>query len=494
MPFTSESWHHGVMPTSTPSRWSFALVLAFSLGLGGVLGCDGGSSDPDGGSGLDAATRDGSQSGLDGDVPRPDGSDRPDASDLPDAGRRDAAAADGSMGSADASATDGSIASPDAATSDGGPACIAPLTACGGACVNTSNDALNCGACGTVCPGAANATPACVSGGCTITCDAGYGDCSTTAAGCETSLRTTTDCGACGTPCTAPTGGSAMCDTGVCSRSCPTGQTNCSGVCTATASDPANCGGCGASCPTGPNASATCAASTCGLICASGYADCTAAAGCETSLRTTTNCGACGVPCTAPAGGSASCATGVCTTSCPSGRTLCGSTCVDLTSDEAHCGACGAACTVGRTCTAGACNLLEFLYWINQRRTAGATCGGVAYPAVAALAHDATGRLDMASQRHANDMAANDFLGGAGTDGSTPTTRLNDVGYAFSSGYEIYVQGAVTDSPMYLVDFLFMNAGLCAQLMSGTYTQFGAGAGDGGTRGIYYSLWLARPR
>ena len=176
------------------------------------------------------------------------------------------------------------------------------------------------------------------------------------------------------------------------------------------------------------------------------------------------------------------------------GRMLCGSSCVDLASDDAHCGACGNLCTVGRTCAGGACNLLEFLYWINQRRTAGTTCGGTAYPAVTALAHDATGRLDTASQRHADDMAANDFLGSTGTDGSTPTSRLADAGYSFWSAYEIYLQGATTDTPMSLVDFMFMNTGLCTALMNASYTQFGAGAGNGGSRGIYYSFWLARPR
>jgi uncharacterized protein YkwD len=112
---------------------------------------------------------------------------------------------------------------------------------------------------------------------------------------------------------------------------------------------------------------------------------------------------------------------------------------------------------------------------------------------VAALAYDATGRLDAASQRHANDMAMNDFLGPTGTDGSTPTTRLVAAGYGFTAGYEIYVQGGSADTPESIITLLFGNAAICAQLMSATYTQWGAGAADGGARGTYYSMWIARP-
>src|SRR5687767_26288 len=41
--------------------------------------------------------------------------------------------------------------------------------------------------------------------------------------------------------------------------------------------------------------------------------------------------------------------------SCPAGKRVCGSACVDITSDNAHCGACGNACTNGKVCTVSAC-------------------------------------------------------------------------------------------------------------------------------------------
>ena len=40
---------------------------------------------------------------------------------------------------------------------------------------------------------------------------------------------------------------------------------------------------------------------------------------------------------------------------CVSGQTACGNSCVDLTSDSAHCGSCGSACEAGRICQAGTC-------------------------------------------------------------------------------------------------------------------------------------------
>ncbi len=42
---------------------------------------------------------------------------------------------------------------------------------------------------------------------------------------------------------------------------------------------------------------------------------------------------------------------------CPSGQTLCGSTCVNLQTDNNNCGVCGKACTSGQTCSNGRCTI-----------------------------------------------------------------------------------------------------------------------------------------
>ena len=41
--------------------------------------------------------------------------------------------------------------------------------------------------------------------------------------------------------------------------------------------------------------------------------------------------------------------------SCPTGQTRCGSACVNLSSDHAHCGACSSPCGAGQACSAGLC-------------------------------------------------------------------------------------------------------------------------------------------
>ena len=99
--------------------------------------------------------------------------------------------------------------------------CAGGTTPCGMACVMTASDPANCGGCGIVCPAAAHAAPACVTGSCRIVCDVGYADC-TAAAGCETNTLTdASSCGGCGIVC--PGGGACM--SGSCvvtgtSRSC----------------------------------------------------------------------------------------------------------------------------------------------------------------------------------------------------------------------------------------------------------------------------------
>jgi len=86
--------------------------------------------------------------------------------------------------------------------------CTPPFLNCDGmnanGCeVNPTSDANNCGGCGTVCPPAQNATPMCSSSQCTFVCNAGFANCDTLSGnGCE--VNTTNDnmnCGNCGVVC-----------------------------------------------------------------------------------------------------------------------------------------------------------------------------------------------------------------------------------------------------------------------------------------------------
>src|SRR5262249_38403981 len=134
--------------------------------------------------------------------------------------------------------------------------------------------------------------------------------------------------------------------------------------------DPHNCGTCGNDCTNLPHVSGqvTCGAGgVCAFdpsACAQGYAHCSGppSQGCETAVDTTSNCGGCGVTCS---GGTPNCAGSGSTYACSSGcsaptPTLCGSTCVDTTTDPNNCNTCGNQCTttVGHatpTCRSSAC-------------------------------------------------------------------------------------------------------------------------------------------
>ena len=65
------------------------------------------------------------------------------------------------------------------------------------------------------------------------------------------------------------------------------------------------------------------------------------------------HCGACGTACKA----GEVCSAGKCALSCQTGLTACSGTCVSLQTDLQNCGACGTACKAGEVCSAGKCAL-----------------------------------------------------------------------------------------------------------------------------------------
>ncbi len=80
-------------------------------------------------------------------------------------------------------------------------------------------------------------------------------------------------------------------------------------------------------------------------VCASGQTLCG-----DTCVDLTSNgdsCGACGNDC-APG---TVCNAGACAVACNGGATQCGNSCVNLALDPSNCGACGATCTTGRVCS-----------------------------------------------------------------------------------------------------------------------------------------------
>ena len=84
---------------------------------------------------------------------------------------------------------------------DAGLNCAGGRQCCGGFCLDTTKDPLNCGGCGIKCS-TANGTPACAASACSWTCAAGFGHCATGNTGCETNLRADPlHCGSCTTVC-----------------------------------------------------------------------------------------------------------------------------------------------------------------------------------------------------------------------------------------------------------------------------------------------------
>ncbi len=104
------------------------------------------------------------------------------------------------------------------------------------------------------------------------------------------------------------------------------------------------------------NGQGRCAPSTC----FDGRADCNMdpTDGCEADLSLPQTCGSCGQTC--KAGEYCAGAQG-CVTSCPTGTSLCGLSCIDLTSSASHCGTCTRVCPSAAnavaTCKASACTI-----------------------------------------------------------------------------------------------------------------------------------------
>jgi hypothetical protein len=244
-----------------------------------------------------------------------------------------------------------------------------------GACeVNGQSDAKNCGSCGTACAAAPNASPACALGACAFTCAAGFADCDKIpATGCEASLALDpTNCGACGVVCPPAANAVPACASGACAFTCLAGFADCDGDpsngCEVDlGADPKNCSSCGKACLLLPNADATCSKGACGFTCQAGYLDCDGQAndGCEVVAATDEqNCGACGNVCSL-AHASATCSGGACViAACAGGFTSCDGNdangCETSTAtDTSSCGGCGFACegtgVKTKTCAAGAC-------------------------------------------------------------------------------------------------------------------------------------------
>jgi uncharacterized protein YkwD len=106
--------------------------------------------------------------------------------------------------------------------------------------------------------------------------------------------------------------------------------------------------------------------------------------------------------------------------------------------------------------------------------------------------------LQQAAQGHGNDMAVNDYFSHTGLNGSTPSSRVNATGYAWSALGENIAAGYTT--PEAVVTGWMNSSGHRANILNSNFQQIGVGycylATDTGSVNYRY-YWVqvfARPR
>jgi hypothetical protein len=267
--------------------------------------------------------------------------------------------------------------------------CTAPQADCNGdgaTCeTNLDSDASHCGACGNACEFDAMLTPhaslnGCVARTCTITCDAGYGDCNGSYEdGCEVQLDSLSHCDACNKTCaianasekcTTWSGGHFLCEVGTCVPDygdCDTDKLSCE----TPLDTPAHCNACGTTCNLA-NAVEACVggsgARSCAIAaCDQGYyEDCNGQApdGCEIDTRSNVaHCGDCNYDCRSHTHvASATCGSSACNYTCSAGYKSCDATpgCETDVHTLSDCGNCDVLCArpnATPTCATGSCEI-----------------------------------------------------------------------------------------------------------------------------------------
>ena len=108
---------------------------------------------------------------------------------------------------------------------------------------------------------------------------------------------------------------------------------------------------------------------------------------------------------------------------------------------------------------------------INGVRAAGAVCGGVAYPAVGALARN--GQLESAAAVHSTDMAVNNFFAHTSpTTGKSLRERIPEAGYSYSKAGENIAAGQ-TSAAQVVADWV-ASPTHCTNMMTPAFRDIGA--------------------
>jgi uncharacterized protein YkwD len=130
---------------------------------------------------------------------------------------------------------------------------------------------------------------------------------------------------------------------------------------------------------------------------------------------------------------------------------------------------------------------------VNILRSTPTVCRGVTLPAVPPLTRAAG--LDASAQAHSDDMAANNYFGHAGRDGSSFGSRAAAAGYTnFASGENIAAGSATVGDA--IDNWLGSNSGHCEGLMTSKSSEMGSGGGHNPNAKWtnYWTFVSGRPR
>ena len=124
-----------------------------------------------------------------------------------------------------------------------------------------------------------------------------------------------------------------------------------------------------------------------------------------------------------------------------------------------------------RAAAASSTQQQEILTYINQARLKPCQCGTTTYPAVPALVLNT--QLNTASDKHAADMATNNYFSHTGLDGSQPWDRMTREGYSWRAAGENIAAGYTTTRAV--VDGWLKSPGHCKNIMSANFKDIGVG-------------------
>lgn len=152
----------------------------------------------------------------------------------------------------------------------------------------------------------------------------------------------------------------------------------------------------------------------------------------------------------------------------------------------------------GSPVASATCNLPDFtnavLSRVNQWRASGANCGSEgSFGPAAPLAWNTL--LANAGAAHSQDMAAMNYFSHTGSDGSSPSQRIDAAGYAWSSIGENIAAGQRSVNEV--VDGWIASPGHCANIMNPGFVEVGVACVPGTATDAYPTYWtmeLARPR